>query len=93
MPPCPPVLVLFDHGTPKGLARPLPGHTIHTAQGRGWDRLRPAALSSTHRFRLTSDHLLVGCRGVTLRAYRSSSRRLMRLSIHPKQSASRTVSS
>jgi hypothetical protein len=33
------VLVLFDHGTPKGLARTLVGHTIHTAQARGWDTL------------------------------------------------------
>jgi len=28
------VLVLFDHGTPKGLARALSGHTIQTAQAR-----------------------------------------------------------
>jgi hypothetical protein len=33
------VLVLFDHGTPKGLARLLAGHTVHTAQSRGWDTL------------------------------------------------------
>jgi len=33
------VLVLFDHGTPKGLARTLVGHTVHTAQSRGWDTL------------------------------------------------------
>ena len=33
------MLVLFDHGTPKGLARALPGHTIHTAQAKGWDTL------------------------------------------------------
>jgi hypothetical protein len=33
------VLVLFDHGTPKGLARALVGHTVHTAQSRGWDTL------------------------------------------------------
>jgi hypothetical protein len=32
----PPVLVLFDHGTPKGLARAL---SQHTAQSKGWDRL------------------------------------------------------
>jgi len=38
------VLVLFDHGTPKGLARALPGHTIHTAQSRGWDTLSNGAL-------------------------------------------------
>jgi hypothetical protein len=33
------MLVLFDHGTPKGLARLLLGHTVVTAQARGWDRL------------------------------------------------------
>jgi hypothetical protein len=33
------VLVLFDHGTPKGLARVLSGHTVHTAQSKGWDTL------------------------------------------------------
>src|SRR6266550_9523081 len=54
---------------------------------------KPAALSSIHRLRLMSDHLLVGRRGVTLTAYRSSSSRLMRLSIHPKHNASRAASS
>jgi hypothetical protein len=33
------VLVLFDHGTPKGRIRALPGHTVHTAQAKGWDTL------------------------------------------------------
>ncbi len=33
------MLILFDHGTPRGLIRALPGHTIVTAQVRGWDRL------------------------------------------------------
>src|ERR1700733_11341397 len=33
------MLVLFDHGTPKGLGRLLLGHTVVTAQARGWDRL------------------------------------------------------
>ena len=33
------MLILFDHGTPKGLARALPGYTITTAQARGWDKL------------------------------------------------------
>jgi hypothetical protein len=33
------VLVLLDHGTPKGLARMLVGHTVHTAQSRGWNTL------------------------------------------------------
>jgi hypothetical protein len=35
----PPVLVLFDHGTPKGLARTVIGHTVQTAQSRGWNTL------------------------------------------------------
>ena len=38
------MLILFDHGTPKGLIRALPGHTIFTAQSRGWDRLTNDAL-------------------------------------------------
>jgi hypothetical protein len=33
------VLVLFDHGTPKGLARLLTEHTVHMAQSRDWDSL------------------------------------------------------
>jgi hypothetical protein len=33
------VLILFDHGTPKGLARALSEHTVHTAQSKGWDTL------------------------------------------------------
>ena len=32
------MLILFDHGTPKGLARALSVHTVHTAQSKGWDR-------------------------------------------------------
>ncbi|HEX3681116.1 MAG TPA: hypothetical protein VHU83_01145 [Bryobacteraceae bacterium] len=38
------MLILFDHGTPKGLARALPLHTIITAQARGWDTLTNGAL-------------------------------------------------
>jgi hypothetical protein len=38
------VLILFDHGTPKGLIPALPGHAIHTAQSRGWDTLSNGAL-------------------------------------------------
>jgi hypothetical protein len=41
------VLILFDHGTPKGLIRTLPGHTVHTAQARGWDTLSNGALLKT----------------------------------------------
>ena len=38
------MIILFDHGTPKGLARALIGHTIVTAQAKGWDRLSNGAL-------------------------------------------------
>jgi hypothetical protein len=33
------MLILFDHGTPKGLAQALAGHTVVTAQAKGWDTL------------------------------------------------------
>jgi hypothetical protein len=38
------MLILFDHGAPRGLARALPGHTIFTAQAKEWDRLTNSAL-------------------------------------------------
>jgi hypothetical protein len=40
------VLILFDHGTPKGLARALSGHTVHTVQAKGWDTLSNGELLS-----------------------------------------------
>ena len=33
------MLVLFDNGTPRGLARFLAGHTVEEARGRGWEEL------------------------------------------------------
>ena len=33
------MLVLFDHGTPRGLARSLPGHIVRETRAQGWDRL------------------------------------------------------
>lgn len=38
------MLILFDHGTPKGLIRALPGHTVQTAHSKGWDTLSNGAL-------------------------------------------------
>ena len=38
------MLVLFDHGTPKGLANALSAHTVHTAQSKSWDKLSNGAL-------------------------------------------------
>jgi hypothetical protein len=33
------MLILFDHVTPKGIARALVGHTVTRAKDRGWDTL------------------------------------------------------
>jgi hypothetical protein len=33
------MLILFDHGTPRGIASWLPGHTVKEARTQGWDRL------------------------------------------------------
>ena len=33
------MLILFDHATPRALRRHLAGHTIHTAEQLGWERL------------------------------------------------------
>ena len=38
------MLILFDHGAPRGLIRALPNHTVFTAQSRGWDKLNNGAL-------------------------------------------------
>ena len=38
------MLILFDHGAPKGLPRALSGHTVYTAQSKGWDTLSNGAL-------------------------------------------------
>lgn len=33
------MLILFDHVTPRGIARFLQGHTVVMAKNLGWDRL------------------------------------------------------
>jgi hypothetical protein len=33
------MLILFDHGTPRSIARWLEGHTVVEAIAKGWDRL------------------------------------------------------
>ena len=45
--------VLFDHGTPSGIAGSLSGHEVTEARERGWDRISNGALLSvaeTERF-------------------------------------------
>jgi hypothetical protein len=39
--------ILFDHGTPRGIARALAEHTVLTAYAQGWDRLDNGALLRT----------------------------------------------
>ena len=36
--------ILFDHGTPRGIARALADQTVMTAYAQGWDRLNNRAL-------------------------------------------------
>ena len=36
--------ILFDNGTPRGLASALPGHVIEEARLHGWDTLRNGEL-------------------------------------------------
>jgi hypothetical protein len=36
--------VLFDNGTPRGLANALLGHTVEEARSHGWDTLRNGEL-------------------------------------------------
>jgi len=38
------MLVLFDHGTPRGLAHALEGHTVKEARAQGWDTLSNGGL-------------------------------------------------
>ncbi|MEO7142466.1 MAG: hypothetical protein ABI165_03085 [Bryobacteraceae bacterium] len=33
------MLILFDNGTPRGLARFLTGHSVEEARSRGWEEL------------------------------------------------------
>jgi hypothetical protein len=36
--------VLFDSGTPRGVAGALPDHAVEEARSRGWDALRNGEL-------------------------------------------------
>ncbi|MGO9263252.1 MAG: hypothetical protein ACLQU1_44275 [Bryobacteraceae bacterium] len=39
--------ILFDHGTPSGIARSLAGHKVTEAIERGWDRISNGELLTT----------------------------------------------
>ena len=54
------MLILFDHVTPKGIARSLSGHIVTKAKDRGWDTLSngdllAAAESAGFEVLLTAD--------------------------------------
>ena len=54
------MLILFDNGTPRGIARELLGHTVKEARDHGWDGLRNGELleiaeSSGFELFLTTD--------------------------------------
>ena len=36
--------ILFDNGTPRGVAQALQGHVVEEARSRGWDTLRNGEL-------------------------------------------------
>ena len=36
--------ILFDNGTPRGIAKALLGHTVQEARSQGWDTLRNGEL-------------------------------------------------
>jgi hypothetical protein len=38
------MLILFDNGTPRGLARYLVGHTVEEARSRGWEEFENGEL-------------------------------------------------
>ncbi len=59
----PPMLILFDHATPRGIARSLTGHTVITAYEQGWDRLTNGLLLSAAE-RAHVDLLLTTDRGI-----------------------------
>lgn len=39
-----PMLILFDHGTPRGLSRALQSHTVITAFANGWAKFTNGSL-------------------------------------------------
>jgi hypothetical protein len=54
------MLILFDQGTPRGLARALSRHTVVEAKAKGWDRLTngellKAAEEASFELLLTTD--------------------------------------
>jgi hypothetical protein len=40
------MLILFDHGTPRGLAQSLTDHEVREAKAQGWDRLTNGELQA-----------------------------------------------
>ena len=47
--------VLFDDGTPRGVAKALAGHSVEEARARRWDALRSGELSDAAEAAATTD--------------------------------------
>jgi hypothetical protein len=71
----------------------LPDFFANAAAARPAGAMTPAFISLARRALFVADHALFGLRGVNICMWKRSSIDRMRLSIHPKQSASRTASS
>ena len=58
------MLVLFDNGTPRGIATALAGHTVRETRDHGWDTLRngellQAAEEAGYQVFVTTDNNIV----------------------------------
>ena len=72
--------VLFDNGTPRGVATALSGHTVEEARSHGWDTLRngellDAAEAAGFDVLLTTDRSIRDQQNLTGRRLAAFSRR------------------
>ena len=47
--------ILFDNGTPRGVASSLQGHTVEEVRSHGWDTLRNGELMVKTEWAITSN--------------------------------------
>jgi hypothetical protein len=61
--------ILFDHGTPSGIARELAGHEVTEAIERGWDRIVVLGNSKWRIVRLYLDRVTLAVNAATPGSY------------------------
>jgi hypothetical protein len=66
------MLILFDHGAPRGVSRVLRTHTVVTEKARGWERLSnggllTAAEEAAFDLSFTTDNNLAYQQNLTVR--------------------------